>query len=202
MAEISSTLERFCQEQSFLLDHSEELRRSWPRAKWRVVSSFYLKYNGDRRDQPINDYGLFLRNLIPQELARKFWQQQLAELREKEPELTKKEALEKIENQIHSMLLSHYQAAPVEVRTRMEWLNADKREGIQESNALLPRKLSELKKMRAKGLRSIPDIQLAGTKGLKEIRGFAARTSTKILVAVGDPKTALKPKQFSFDLTT
>lgn len=202
MAVNQSTLERFCQEQSFLLDNSKVLREFWPRLKWLVFRSYYLKDNGDRRDGRINDYGLFLRNLVPQELGQEFWQKELATLREKQPGLTDKEALEELKERIYSTLLSYYQAAPVEIRTRMEWLEADKSAGIKDSNALLPRKMSELKAMRAKGLRSKRDIQRAGTKGLKEIPGIAARTATKILVAVGDPKKVPKPKQFSFDLTT
>ncbi|QQG49809.1 MAG: hypothetical protein HZB70_03365 [Candidatus Berkelbacteria bacterium] len=192
-----SAIEKFRQEQSFFLVNRRQLFKGWPHVKQAVVTAYYLFGNGDRRDAPTNDWGLLLRNMVPAQREREYWLKQREKIAEAlGPSATERQVLEKLDKQIYATLLSYYQAGPTEVRTRMGWVEEDKRDGVRNSNALLARKLSEVKKMRKAGIRSDRQIQIAGSRGLEQIPGIAKKTATKIVTAVGDKKLrARKPQQ-------
>ena len=197
MAEAESTTDKFCREQDFFLVNRRQLFKGWPHVKQKVIAGYYLFDNGDRRDKPVNDFGQLLCSMIPAERQRGYWQERREVIAAKLPEdATEKQIQEKLERQIYATLLGYYQGGPHEVRIRMEWLEQDRRDGVRYSNALSPRKLSELRKVRNAGLRSDRQVQIAGSKALEEIPGIGKVTATKIIVAVGDKKPrGPKPKQ-------
>lgn len=199
MATTLSTTEKFREEQDFFLVNRRQLFKGWPHVKQAVVIAYYLFNNGDRRDAPPNDWGLLLRNMVPAERQRDYWVGQREKIAAKmSPEATERQVQEKLDHQIYATLLSYYQGAPREVRTRMEWLEQDKRDGVRGSNALSPRKLGELKKVRKAGLRSDRQVQIAGSKALEKIPGIAKITASKIIASVGDKKPrGPKPKQLA-----
>lgn len=191
--------ERFYREQSFFLKHRGQLFKGWPHVKQVVATAYYLRESGDRRKQPVGDFGLLLNHMVPEQRESRYWQEQYRRLARKFPGATEKFLREELDKQIFAMLSSYWHSVPAEIRIRMKWWEEDRRAGITCSNSLLPRKIGELKKLRASGIRSQKEIQAVGAKGLDKIRGIGQITANKIVTAVGPRPRSKKFKQLDLD---